>query len=87
MADLDLLQRLDAEIRIAESSAIQGVAEHMRAAVRDLPSESRLGLIFVRHADALDCWAGGREPSIPTRVSLERMAKELRELDDDGEGE
>ena len=85
MADLDQLQRQDAEIRHAECAAVRGVADHLREVVRDLPSESRLGLIFVRHADTLDVWATGREPAISTRVSLERMARELDELDDEGD--
>jgi hypothetical protein len=60
MANIDDLRRLDAEVRVAECLAIRGLAESVRMAIRELPSESRLGLLFLRHADGLELAAGER---------------------------
>jgi hypothetical protein len=87
MADLEQLQRLDAQIRYAEKRAVQRLAEHLRDAVRDLPSESRLALIFVRKPDTFELWATGGDVSVSTWATLDQMERELKELDDQGEDE
>jgi hypothetical protein len=44
MADVNELERLDREIRVAERAAVLGVANYLREAVRDL----RTGSVSVR---------------------------------------
>jgi hypothetical protein len=85
MADLDQLRALDAQIRYAEKRAVQRLAEHLRDAVRDLPSESRLALKFVRYADEFELWATGRDMAPSAWLTLHSLDKQLDELDDDGE--
>jgi hypothetical protein len=69
--DLRTLVRRQAAIRLAE---------HLRQAVRDLPSESPLALIFVEHASTFDAWARGRNPAAWTDVTLERLEQDLKSL-------
>jgi hypothetical protein len=85
MADLKELQQRDAEIHFAEARAVHDFAEHLRDGVRDLPSESKLGLIFVRYADDFELWATGRNPWPSTALSLKKLERELSNLDDQEE--
>jgi hypothetical protein len=87
MADIQALELMDKEIQVAEAMAIRGVAAHMRAAVLDLPSESRLGLILVQHANKLDTWAQGSAPAIWTNASLDRLHQDLDGLHEDEGGD
>jgi hypothetical protein len=90
MTDLDQLRRLDMEIRVAECEAVERLAEHLYEAVRDLPSESRLALVFVQIADKLQGVARERTPSLGAHHHLQDIEREFRELqdpDNDGEGE
>jgi hypothetical protein len=86
MADLDQLGRIDGEIRLAEYCAVRGLADHLREAIRHLPSESKLGLIFFRHANNLEACAEERTPSLGADHYLGDIERELRNLDDDQEG-
>jgi hypothetical protein len=84
MADLDELQQLDQEIREAEKAAIGNLAAHLREAVRDLPSASRMGLVFVQQAASIELLCGGTSPAQWVRLPLRRLADaeaaaELRE--------
>jgi len=85
MATIDELERLDREIDDAERQALRNLAEHLRDAVRDMPSESRLALAFVRYAREFDMWAGGSSPglwgasSLDGRTGLLRDVKEIRD--------
>jgi hypothetical protein len=88
MADHDQLQRLDDEIRALEYHAVRMLAEHLREKIRYLPSESKLGLIFLQHANNLDACAEERTPSLGPNHYLGDIERELRDLDgDDREGE
>ena len=62
MADLDELVRLDKEIRSAERDALLDLARYLREAVVQLPSQSKLGLIFVRRANKLAARARDSTP-------------------------
>lgn len=59
MATIDELERLDREIKEAEHEAIHNLAEYLRDAVRDLPSQSKLALAFVCYARTLDTYNSG----------------------------
>jgi hypothetical protein len=85
MADLDELHRLDAQIRYAEKRAVQRLAEHLRDAVRDLPSESRLALMFAQHARNLEACARENTPSLGADFELNELEQEFRDLDDEEE--
>jgi len=82
MASIDELRRLDAETRLAERSALVGIANDLREAVQDLPSESRLGLIFVRRADELEACAYERTPTSGADWYLRGLRQDA---DDDAE--
>ncbi len=56
MASIDELTRLDQEVDQAERRALRNLGEHLREAVRDLPSQSQLARIFVRHAANFEKW-------------------------------
>ena len=86
MADLDAVERLDREIQEAEAQALHNLAAHLREAVRDLPSQSRLALAFVQHAKTFDVFAGGTAPGEWGALHLRQMTREIDELfgeDDD----
>ena len=83
MANLDELQRLDVEIRVAERRAVEGLAEHLRDAVRDLPSQSRLALVFVQQARNLDSCARESTPRLGAKHYLREIEREARDLDND----
>jgi hypothetical protein len=80
MADLDAIERLDREIQEAEAQAMHNLAAHLREAVRDLPSQSRLALAFVQHAKAFDILAGGTAPGEWGGLHLRQMTREIDEL-------
>jgi hypothetical protein len=50
MATIEELERLDREIAEAEHRALSNLAEHLREAACELPIQSRLALLFARHA-------------------------------------
>jgi hypothetical protein len=56
MACIDELTRLDQEVDEAERRALRNLAEHLREAVRDLPSQSQLARSFARHAANFEKW-------------------------------
>lgn len=82
MANLEDIERLDLIIQETERRAVMNLAEHLRAAVRDLPSQSRLALSFVRHANTLDVWAGGSSPGQWAAASTSDLVKEIEALFD-----
>jgi hypothetical protein len=87
MADLDQLQSLDREIRVAERQAVERLAAHLGEAIRDLPSESRLALVFVRRARDLQACASESTPSLGADHYLREIGQEFQDLQDDGEEE
>ncbi len=80
MADIDALQRRDIEIRHAEMRAVHALAAHLRDAVAELPSESRLALTFVQQANKLDGVARERTPVLGAKFHLEQTEREIRDL-------
>jgi hypothetical protein len=80
MANLVTLERRLAAIGLAEQRAVAGLADHLRQAVRDIPSESPLALMFVEHASTFDVWAGGRNPAEWTNATLQRLEQDLQSL-------
>lgn len=84
MASIDELERLDREIREADQRALQNLAEHLREAVRDMPSESKLALAFVRYARKFEMWANdGVHGDIWGMSSLHGLEREAGEIIDD----
>jgi hypothetical protein len=83
MANLEDIERLDLIIQETERRAVIKLAEHLRAAVRDLPSQSRLALSFVRHANKLECWTQGSSPGIWGASSTASLVKEIESVLDD----
>jgi hypothetical protein len=81
MANIDDLRLLDEAIRLAERRAVEGLAAHLREAIRDLPSESRLGLVFLRCSDQLDEAAAGQTPApiMGVECVLERVLESLED--------
>jgi hypothetical protein len=79
-ASVASLERLDAEIVKAERRAALNLAEHLREAVRSLPSQSTLGLKFVQRAKDFEMWAHGSGPGVPMNATLEDLYRDLREL-------
>lgn len=63
MATVDQLEQLDREVEEAERRALRDLAVHLRAAVLDMPAESRLGRAFVRRAQTFETWAAGSAPA------------------------
>lgn len=87
MANLDDIERLDREIRAAERNAMSNLAAHLREAVRDLPSQSRLALYFVQHAKTFDVLATGTDP-IHCSMNLRLLERDVDELlGDEGDEE
>ena len=87
MANIDELLRLDVEIRVAERNALVGVAEYLRDAVRALPSESKLGLIFVRRASQLEACARESTPTLGADFYLRGLREDADGLDDSDGGD
>lgn len=54
MATIEELERLDREIAAAEHDALRDLAAHLREAAAALPIQSRLALIFARHAQVFE---------------------------------
>jgi len=77
MGTIDELTRLDCEIEEAERRAMRDLAEHLRGAVRDMPSESRLARSFVRHAAKLDRQAGASGSSAWRSIKLESLRSDI----------
>jgi hypothetical protein len=80
MGNLITLERRLAAIRLAEQRAVAALAEHLRQAVRDIPSESPLALMFVEHASTFDVWATGWNPAVWTDATLDRLEEDLKSL-------
>jgi hypothetical protein len=79
MATITELERLDREVKDAEHRALANLAEHLRGAVRDMPSESKLARVFVRQAREFDYLATARHlSSTSASIELDRIAEELR---------
>ena len=80
MATDSELERLDRNIKDAEHEALSNLAAHLREAVLNIPSESRLARVFVRQAKEFDnlararCLASATSPS----TELHRITEELR---------
>jgi hypothetical protein len=83
MASIEALERLDAEIRDAEADALRALADHLRWAGKDLPSDSRLPLVFLQRADRFDAFAGVRGPELWGRAGLDKLRRDVRDLDGD----
>jgi hypothetical protein len=81
VADLDQIQELDEAIRYSEADALQALADHLRAAVKELPSESRLPLVFVQHADMCEHFADARRPALWAGGVFDKFRRDLRDLD------
>jgi hypothetical protein len=58
MATPDELTQLDLEVQRAEQQAMRNLAEYLRDAVLEMPSESKLARAFVRHASNFESRAG-----------------------------
>lgn len=67
MATVDQLEQLDREVEEAERRALRDLAAHLRAAVLDMPAESRLARAFVRRAQKFEMWAAGMSPDVNGR--------------------
>ena len=80
MATITELERLDREVKDAEHLALSNLAAHLREAVLDMPSESRLARVFVRQAKELDYRARARhlQPSTGASIELGSIVRELR---------
>jgi hypothetical protein len=80
MATNDELARLDREIKDAEHAALSNLASHLREAVLNIPSESRLARVFVRQAKEFDNLARARHlaPGTSPSAELHRITEELR---------
>jgi hypothetical protein len=76
MATVDELTRLDREMVAAERQVLRALAEHLRQAVLELPSESRLARSFVRHAAKFDMAASGSGADLWGTLELEKMVRE-----------
>ena len=86
MADLQALEQLDVTIRRAERSAIHGLIAYLRDAVRELPSEARLALVFAQQARQLEGVVGESTPSLGTEFHLGQIEKAACEFGVDDEG-
>lgn len=84
MASLEDLEQREREIDLAERDAVRGLAGYLRAAIRDLPSESRLPRMFFRHAKDFDMWAGGSGVADWTNSSLRLLQRDLKREDEGG---
>jgi hypothetical protein len=76
VATIGQLQRQDIEIRTAERRAVEGLAEHLRGAVHDLPDQSPLGPVFLREADLLERQAA-RKPTAGAGLAFEGLARDI----------
>lgn len=85
MADIYELERIDAEIVQAERAALRGIAEQMRQAIRDLPSESKLGRVLLASSRDIDAFAGGSSPALWGASTLERFVQDLRRIEEPDE--
>ncbi len=50
MSTIEELERLEAEIAVAEYRALSNLAAHLRDAAVELPIQSRLARTFIQHA-------------------------------------
>lgn len=80
MASLIELERRSAEIRLAELDASTKLAEYLRGAVLDIPTESPMGLIFVRAAQQFELWGTGGDPTGSVRHELERLVGQVEDV-------
>lgn len=73
---LDGIERLEQELDSAEREALCNLAKHLREAVLELPSESRLARSFVRHASKFETWARGSAAALWGDVELDVGARQ-----------
>lgn len=78
MATIDELTRLEHEIEEAERHALRNLADHLRAAVLDMPAESRLARAFARHAAKFERWAHSGKPATMGKLEFDSMDRDIQ---------